>query len=153
MSGRVIDLERITSEQSILHDHLDKGINLETDVAEVSRPILDNEVYEDEVGRFRCQNSRKAIIADIELLHAFQQKSLNVPSFLEARPRAKLRFNPHTVHAAIVTTGGLAPGLHCVIHSIVKRHCHTYGIYQDSGRIYGVYNSFKGLCNLADNLV
>ena len=47
----------------------------------------------------------------------------------------------------------MAPGLHAVIHSIVKRHHNTYGIGQADAGVFGVYNSFKGLCNLADNLI
>jgi 6-phosphofructokinase 1 len=88
----------------------------------------------------------------MELLEKFRGKKLTVPSFLEAGPRANLRFDPHTVRAAVVTTGGVAPGLHCVIHSIVKRHCDTYSIGKNRGRIFGVYNSFEGLCSLANNL-
>jgi 6-phosphofructokinase len=38
-----------------------------------------------------------------------------------------------------------------VIHSIVKRHHHTYGI--SKGKVYGVYNSFKGMRDLEHNLV
>jgi 6-phosphofructokinase 1 len=89
----------------------------------------------------------------MELLARFRRKNLDIPSFLEAGPRARLRFDPHIVRAAIVTTGGLAPGLHCVIHSIVKRHCQTYRIGTAEGKIFGVHNSFEGLSNLADNLV
>jgi len=89
----------------------------------------------------------------MEMLGRFQDKQLTVPSFLEAGPRSELRFDPHTVRAAVVTTGGLAPGLHCVIHSIVKRHCDAYSIGVARGRIFGVYNSFEGLSSLADNLV
>ena len=151
---RVIDLTRITSERLILQNHLDKVITLKTDVKEVQgRPTLLNDVSQDELGLFRSRNSRMTVITDTKILDAWKKKRLEVPSFLEAGPRTDLRFNPHRVHAAIVTTGGLAPGLHCVIHSIVKRHWHTYRIDQADGRIYGVYNSFKGLCKLADNLV
>jgi 6-phosphofructokinase 1 len=152
---RVIDPARLTSERLILEDHLDKGIDLKTHIQEVQdRPSLHiEESRQNELGLFRSRNSRKAVIADMGFLDEWKKKHLEVPSFLEAGPRADLRFDPHKVHAAIVTTGGLAPGLHCVIHSIVKRHCHTYRMDEADGRIYGVYNSFRGLCNLADNLV
>ncbi|MCX6620781.1 MAG: 6-phosphofructokinase [Acidobacteria bacterium] len=89
----------------------------------------------------------------MELLNGFQSNGVPLPAFLEAGPRAELRHDFQKVRAAIVTTGGLAPGLHCVIHSIVKRHTHTYPIDRAAGRVFGVYNSFKGLCSIADNLV
>jgi len=114
---------------------------------------LPNPASEDILGLFRPPTARKAVIADMELLRAFREKGLDEPSFLEAGPRAVLCYNPHTARAAIVTTGGLAPRLHCVIHSIVKRHVHTYSMDRARGRILGVYNSFRGLCSLADNLV
>lgn len=154
MLGRIIDLGRITSERLILLDHVARGTNLPTKVEVVhDQPKLPNQVSEDVVGLFRSPDARKAVIADMELLQAYQNKGLEQPSFLEAGPRAVLRYDPHTVRAAVVTTGGLAPGLHCVLHSIVKRHVHTYSMDRARGRIFGVYNSFKGLCNLADNLV
>ncbi len=153
MAGRNIDLGRITSEQEILEDRLNEGIELQTDVKEVEYlPLLNNTGSQDILGLFRSQNSRKFVSADMGLIAKFKAKGLKVPSFLEAGPRAMLRFDPTKVRAAIVTTGGLAPGLHHVIHSIVKRHCDTYSMSQH-GNIFGVYNSFRGLCNLANNLV
>lgn len=37
-----------------------------------------------------------------------------------AGPRQKIFFNPHHVHAGIVTCGGLCPGLNDVIRAIVR---------------------------------
>lgn len=153
MLGRIIDLGRSTTEKFILQQHLENGAELNTDVALVDRPDLPNSVSEDSLGLFRSSSAKKAVIADIELLKEFGQKGLKVPGFLEAGPRSMLRHDPRKVRAAIVTTGGVAPGLHCVIHSIVKRHCHTYSIAQEHGRVFGAYNSFRGLCHLAHNLV
>jgi 6-phosphofructokinase 1 len=144
----------MTSERWILRDHLERGIPFETNV----RMAKDRSTFhiaknrQDELGLFRSRNSRKAVISDSGFLDEWKRKGLVVPSFIEAGPRPDLRFDPQKVQAAIVTTGGLAPGLHCVIHSIVKRHCHAYQMDEANGRIYGVYNSFKGLCHLADNL-
>jgi 6-phosphofructokinase 1 len=152
MTGRVVNLDRITRERKILKSLVDVGERLNTEVQVVQdKPTLSNTVGEDVLGLFRRPDERKAVIADMELIREFEKKGLTVPSFLEAGPRADLRHNPHTVRAAIVTTGGLAPGLHCVIHSIVKRHCHTYSIAH--GKVFGVYNSFRGLCDLAQNHV
>jgi 6-phosphofructokinase 1 len=152
---RIVDSINLASERLILLEHLEKGHNLITEVKEVEdRPtLLQNSNMQNKLGLFRKRESRKAVIADMELLAKFQEKNLSIPSFVEAGPRENLRFDVHDVRAAVVTTGGLAPGLHCVLHSIVKRHCDTYSIGAARGRIFGVYNSFEGLCNLADNLV
>jgi len=146
---RRVDTGRITSERRKLQKCLADGVNLETDVAIVEgQETYPNTVAEKKLGIFRPPEARKAVVADMERLRAFQEKGLEVPSFMEAGPRAELRFHPHRVRAAVVTTGGLAPGLHCVLHAIVKRHTETYG--PNTG-VFGIYNSFRGLCNLADN--
>jgi 6-phosphofructokinase 1 len=144
---------RIISEREILQSYVKEGHEFDTDILMIPPPSeqITNRVGEDKLGLFRDPSARKAVIADMELLRAFTEKGLKVPSFLEAGPRAVLRHNPREVKAAIVTTGGLAPGLHCVIHSIVSRHCRTYGIAR--GKVLGVYNSFRGLCALADNQI
>jgi 6-phosphofructokinase 1 len=152
---RIPNMVNLASERMILLDHVDKGRNFQTEVTEVQErsTLLQSTDMQHKLGLFRKRDSRKAVIADMELLAKFRDKKLTVPSFLEAGPRAELRFDPHNVRAGVVTTGGLAPGLHCVIHSIVKRHCDTYSIGSAQGRIFGVYNSFEGMSRLADNLV
>jgi 6-phosphofructokinase 1 len=154
MEGRIEDPGRMTSERRILQKHIEEGRNLATDVSIVTERLEHpNRIGEERLGLFRPPSARKAVIADTEMHDAVQQKHLTVPSFQEAGPRAVLRHDPQKVRAAILTTGGLAPGLHCVIHSIVKRHCNTYSIGKVHGRIFGVYNSFRGLCDLASNHV
>ncbi len=154
IEGRIVNLLRITSERVILKSILDNGQELMTDIKIVSRDSkFENIISEDILGVFRPQTASKAVIADMELLRAFEDKKLKIPAFLEAGPRDILCHDPQKVRAAIVTTGGLAPGLHCVIHSIVKRHCQTYRVAKGFGKVFGVYNSFKGLCKLADNHV
>src|SRR5579864_7390937 len=153
MPGRYTKAGLITSERSILDALLDSNQALCTDVPMIDpRTEAPNPIGEQILGLYRSPTARKAVIADIETLAAFEAKRIAIPSFVEAGPRAGLSYNPHRVRAAIVTTGGLAPGLNCVIHSIVKRHCNTYSL-DFQGKVFGVYNSFKGLVNLAHNLV
>lgn len=142
---------RLTTERRILQEYIEEEKNLMTHIPLIQGgEQYDNNAPKEEIGLFTPLSARRAVISDMELHKAFKEKGLDVPYFYKAGPRENLLFDPHNVRAAIVTTGGLAPGLHCVIHSIVKRHCNTYG---PNDRIFGVYNSFKGLCNLADNLV
>lgn len=151
--GRVINLKRLIREREILRSCVENKCEFDTKVTEVeNKKKLTNLISQDSLGLFRSTKDRKAVIADMKLIDDFRKKGLKVPSFLEAGPRKHLHFDPQKVHAAIVTTGGLAPGLHCVIYSIVKRHL-QYLLSQEEGKIYGVYNSYRGLCNLADNLV
>ncbi len=154
MTERKQDFENLASERSILQSYANQKQEFETTVTEVDgeSTILLPDKKQDVLGLFRKREASKAVIADMELHKSFAASNLTIPSFLEAGPRPALKYDPLTVRAAVVTTGGVAPGLHCVIHSIVKRHIDTYSMSAATGRIFGVFNSFKGMCALADNI-
>lgn len=59
----------------------------------------------------------------------------------KAGPRERIYFDPATVHAAIVTCGGLCPGLNNVIRAIVMCLWYRYGVRRISGVRYG-YRGF-----------
>ena len=62
-------------------------------------------------------------------------------AYVRAGPRATLHFDPQKVNAAIVTCGGLCPGLNNVIREIVKTLCQAYGI---GGNVYGIQGGYRG---------
>lgn len=140
--------ERITGERAIMRDHLTNGHDLPTTVRRVGEPSIPNPVPEDKVGIYRSPSARKAATADMEVMNVYIKKGKTIPSFLEAGPRRMLYFDPQSVRAAIVTSGGLAPGLNSVVHSIVSRHWKTYSINEARrGGVFGIYDSFVGLHN------
>jgi len=55
----------------------------------------------------------------------------------EAGPREKIYFVPSHCHAAIVTCGGLCPGLNDVIRSVTRTLWYFYGVERISGIRYG----------------
>jgi 6-phosphofructokinase 1 len=59
------------------------------------------------------------------------------PSFERAGPRRKVFFNPASARAAIVTCGGLCPGLNDVIRGIVMVLWNRYGLKDILGIRYG----------------
>jgi 6-phosphofructokinase 1 len=61
--------------------------------------------------------------------------------FEVAGPREKVFFNPSVTSAAIVTCGGLCPGLNAVIRALVMQIWHRYGCR----RILGVRYGYHGL--------
>jgi 6-phosphofructokinase 1 len=88
--------------------------------------LISNYVHEDEF-----------IIYDV---HATPQQTImyEKQNLLEkAGPREKIYFDPQKVHAAIVTCGGLCPGINSVIRSIVMTLWHQYGVRHISGIKYG----------------
>jgi len=62
-------------------------------------------------------------------------------SFELAGPREKLYFDPTSVNCAIVTCGGLCPGINDVIRSIVYESYHRYGVK----KVYGFRYGYKGM--------
>lgn len=78
--------------------------------------------------------------------HAREEDSTGVTSenslsIEQAGPRESLFFEPAAVHAAIVTCGGLCPGINDVIRSIVMGLFFRYGVTRVRGFKYG----FQGL--------
>ena len=63
------------------------------------------------------------------------------PLFEKAGPRELLYFHPQEVRAAIVTCGGLCPGLNNVVRSVFLALHHNYGVRT----IYGVRYGYEGL--------
>lgn len=61
-------------------------------------------------------------------------------AFLRAGPREVLHFDPPTVSAAIVTCGGLCPGLNNVVRELSLTLINLYGVTE----IYGVRNGYQG---------
>ena len=75
-----------------------------------------------------------------------QERNLDL-FFEKAGPRQKIFFEPPKTKAAIVTCGGLCPGLNNVIRSIVLQLYHHYGIKDTLGIKYG-YKGFNPKYNL-----
>jgi len=61
-----------------------------------------------------------------------------------AGPRERIYFEPSKVHAAIVTCGGLCPGLNDVIRAIVMCLWYRYGVRKISGVRYGYRGLIEG---------
>lgn len=59
----------------------------------------------------------------------------------KAGPRETIFFDPTTVHAAVLTAGGLCPGLNDVVRSVVMTLWYRYGVRRISGLRYG----YRGL--------
>jgi 6-phosphofructokinase 1 len=62
-------------------------------------------------------------------------------SFEEAGPQQMIFFPPAQTTAAVVTCGGLSPGLNNVIRAIYAELMHNYGVL----RILGIRNGYEGL--------
>lgn len=61
--------------------------------------------------------------------------------FEKAGPRRKLYFDPAHTRAAVVTCGGLCPGLNNVIRSVTRELRRSYGV----GSVLGIRGGYRGL--------
>lgn len=66
--------------------------------------------------------------------------SINAEAFILAGPRSQISFDPSTSKAAIVTCGGLCPGLNSVVREVVMCLSRQYGV-QD---IVGIPKGYRG---------
>ena len=64
-------------------------------------------------------------------------------AFPRAGPREFLHFDPSKVNAAIVTCGGLCPGLNNVIREVVHTLTYMYGV----NKVWGIVGGFQGFHN------
>ncbi|MDO5537129.1 MAG: 6-phosphofructokinase, partial [Desulfovibrionaceae bacterium] len=81
-------------------------------------------------------DQKTPIIIDEDLCTAIEKPFML--DFETAGPRRKLHFAPAECRAAIVTCGGLCPGLNDVIRAIVMECHHGYGIKTTLGFRYGL---------------
>jgi 6-phosphofructokinase 1 len=96
---------------------------------EVSSPLSYQHFVEDD--RRVLYDAR----ADRVMRKIKQEKTLI--TFEEAGPRRQIFFDPITVKAAVVTCGGLCPGLNDVVRSIVHELYYSYGVRDIKGVRFG----------------
>ena len=69
------------------------------------------------------------------------EQGITLPAFQKAGPREKIYHDPAWSRAAIVTCGGLCPGLNDVIKGVVNVLWYNYGVTN----IYGIQYGYSGL--------
>jgi 6-phosphofructokinase 1 len=93
------------------------------------------------VSYFTPESKRLLFNAYLDQYDRFQDPD-GLPLSVEvAGPRAKIFFDPSKSKAAIVTCGGLCPGINDVVRTIVMELHHRYGV----GNIIGIRYGFQGL--------
>jgi 6-phosphofructokinase 1 len=89
---------------------------------------------------FKDDNERVLIELEAKKITDAIQEGTTPPSFELAGPRKKIYFDPSKLKCALVTCGGLCPGLNNIIRSIVLELYHSYGVRH----IYGVRYGLQG---------
>lgn len=87
------------------------------------------------------ENERVLAFIDKSVVGLLIDEKVKIPSFEKAGPREKLFFEPGETVSAIVTCGGICPGLNAVIRGIVVMNHYRY----NNQRTLGISNGYAGL--------
>ena len=106
--------------------------------AKIPSPIKMSSVRGDSFANYVGEDEK--VLNKIRIFNATDSVGVEGNNLELAGPREKIFFNPAHVHAAIVTCGGLCPGLNNVIRAIVRCLWYRY----DVRRISGIQNGYRG---------
>jgi len=103
-------------------------------------PIILSDKSGDSIADYVTDDQR--VVYQVDVNTAGSGRTLESAGLFEkSGPRQRIYFNPSLVHAAILTAGGLCPGLNDVIRSVVMTLWYRYGVRQITGLRYG----YRGL--------
>lgn len=133
----------------LLHkDLLDYDLNVKNlGKPEYISPLNLSERYGDKIVNYVSDNEKVFTVILKNEYDQFKKEGLALPYFEKAGPRKNLFFEPGETISAVVTCGGLCPGLNAVIRAIVLMNNYryknkiTYGIkygYQGFIKDYGL---------------
>ncbi|MDR2583078.1 MAG: ATP-dependent 6-phosphofructokinase [Fibromonadaceae bacterium] len=107
-------------------------------VSSIGKPELESPVKNQ---AFVDENSRVSLATEIVQIESLMHRKEEIPSLEIAGPRKKLFHDPVQTRVAIVTCGGLCPGLNNVIKGLVEVLAYDYGVRQ----IFGIRYGYQGL--------
>ena len=109
--------------------------------AAVPSPLDLSTIYGDGIANY-VEDSRTVLLSSDrdEVVTRIRTGKL-LPAFQAAGPRQRIWFEPSKVRAAIVTCGGLCPGINAVIRTLVMELHYRYGVRSTLGIRYG-YRGF-----------
>jgi 6-phosphofructokinase 1 len=108
---------------------------LDTNIESLGHPKIDSPFN---VGRFIADDARILFHTSVDELEKHIAAGTEPPTLVKAGPRSKIFFDPSKLRCAVVTCGGLCPGLNDVIRSVVLTLYYTYGVRQVYGIRYGL---------------
>ncbi len=121
-------------------------ISKDLSIKKLGEPIFDSpiDLFKDKTTIekiFIDENELMLPIVENIKLEFLKEKNINPPMFELAGARKKLFFEPGKTKSAIVTCGGICPGLNAVIRGIVMMN---YYLYKNQ-ITYGIKYGFEGL--------
>ncbi|MBA4368731.1 MAG: diphosphate--fructose-6-phosphate 1-phosphotransferase [Desulfobacterium sp.] len=115
--------------------------SIDTKILNIGEPKIPSPVYNEGsvTGDYFIQDDDRVLI-DVNAIKICKilKDGKEIPSFETAGPRSKIYFDPSKVRCALVTCGGLCPGLNDIIRAIVLELYHRYGVRNIYGIRYGL---------------
>jgi 6-phosphofructokinase 1 len=90
---------------------------------------------------FINENNRISLASEFSQIESLRQRDEDIPCLEIAGPNKKIFHSPAQTRVAIVTCGGLCPGLNNVIKGLVEVLNYDYGVKM----IFGIRYGYKGL--------
>jgi 6-phosphofructokinase 1 len=116
--------------------------SLVTDIPTLGKATLPSPLQKraDEMGSigFVSDQSRVIIEVDGDRINRMINDEKPLPCFELAGPRRQIFFDPSKLRCALVTCGGLCPGINDIIRSIVLELHYAYGVQHIFGIRYGL---------------
>lgn len=110
-------------------------------IESVGEPTLPSPIERSQESHYVRDTERLAFNPNLSSIREAAAKKEDPEGFELAGPRARIFFNPPKARAAIVTCGGLCPGINAVIRSLVLQLWYRYNCRDVLGIRYG----FAGL--------
>ncbi|MFW6052473.1 MAG: 6-phosphofructokinase, partial [Desulfosalsimonas sp.] len=105
--------------------------------AKIDSPII-RELNGSSVDIFKEDTDKVLVDLQPEKIAEAIREDSPLPAFEMAGPRKKIYFDPSKLKCALVTCGGLCPGLNNIIRSVVLELYHSYGVRHIYGIRYGL---------------
>ncbi len=106
----------------------------------VPSPLGLSTVFGDSIANYVAESATVLYHTDRDLILKQIQEKKQLSAFEKAGPREKIYFDPSKSRAAIVTCGGLCPGINNVIRSLVMELYYRYRVKT----IHGIRYGFQG---------
>jgi 6-phosphofructokinase 1 len=107
----------------------------------IQSPLGLSTVDGDLIANYVDDSASVIIPDDKEKITEYIKDGKDIPAFEKAGPRQRIYFDPSKTRAAIVTCGGLCPGINNVIRGLVMELFYRYGVDTIFGMRYG-YQGF-----------
>lgn len=116
--------------------------SIDTKIQTLGEPKIPSPIQSDEnktlSPKFISDDDRVLIDVDSSHISRLFKEGKEPPSFEKAGPRSKIYFDPSKLRCALVTCGGLCPGLNDIIRAIVLELYHGYKVRNIYGIRYGL---------------